>query len=196
MKKITLSQIKELATNYGIPLAHIRASIEVEASGSGFLPDGRPKILFERHKFYKYAQGKFAATHPEICNKTMGGYATGATSLERMQKEWERLALAMELNREAAILSASWGMGQVMGFHWQSLGYPTPQMFVNAMFHSEYQQLIAMFNFIKQTPALLKAIQAGNWPTVAFLYNGKSYAKNQYDKKLAAAAEKFKKEIA
>jgi len=196
MKKITIAQIKELATNYGIPLAHVRAIIQVEASGFGFLPDGRPKILFERHKFFTFTAGKYAVSHPGLCHKYMGGYATGKTSLERMEKEWDRLALAMELNREAAIQSASWGMGQVMGFHWQSLGYPSPQAFLNAMFQSEYHQLIAMFNFIKQSPVLIKGIQKGEWATVARLYNGKSYAINQYDVKLEAAALKFKKETA
>jgi hypothetical protein len=36
-------------------VAAIQAVAEVEARGAGFLGDGRPKILFERHKFRKYA---------------------------------------------------------------------------------------------------------------------------------------------
>ncbi|WP_328515044.1 N-acetylmuramidase domain-containing protein [Ralstonia pseudosolanacearum] len=36
----------------------MRAVNEVESRGSGFLPDGRPVILFERHVMYRQLQGR------------------------------------------------------------------------------------------------------------------------------------------
>ena len=39
--------------------------------------------------------------------------------------QYERLAAAMVLNRRAALRSASWGIGQVMGFHAETLHMET-----------------------------------------------------------------------
>lgn len=190
--KVTPEQFKKLAKDFGFPLAHILAVVEVESKGDGFLPDGRPVILFERHKFHGFTKGLFSKDYPGISAATMGGYATGRTPLLRKQNEWNRLSQAIELNREAAFKSCSWGMGQVMGFHYHDLGFRTVQDFVNAMFADEYCQLKAMFHFIKNSPTLTKAIIAGDWATFARGYNGKAYAVNQYDIKLAAASKKFK----
>lgn len=60
----------------------IRAIAEVETLGQGYLPDGRPKILFERHRMYFYLvekRGKaFAnqmmAKYPNVVNTQTGGY--------------------------------------------------------------------------------------------------------------------------
>src|SRR5260370_5919444 len=41
------------AETLNVPVAAIRAVNEIESRGQGFLPDGRPVILFERHVFYK-----------------------------------------------------------------------------------------------------------------------------------------------
>ena len=190
--KVTPEQLNKLAKDFGFPLAHILAVVEVESKGNGFLPDGRPVILFERHKFHGFTKGFFSKDYPGISNKTMGGYATGRTQDIRLQNEWNRLSQAIELNREAALMSCSWGMGQVMGYHYFDLGFRNVQDFVNAMFADEYSQLKAMFYFIKNSPTLTKAIIAGDWATFARGYNGKAYAINKYDVKLAAASKKFK----
>jgi hypothetical protein len=45
----------------GIGEAEMRAVLAVESLGSGFLADGRPKILFERHWFHRLTGGRFSA---------------------------------------------------------------------------------------------------------------------------------------
>src|ERR1044071_2977670 len=55
----------------------IKAVAQVESAGGGFLPDGRPKILFERHKFHQFTGGAFAAKHPDLSNPSQGGYGNG-----------------------------------------------------------------------------------------------------------------------
>mgnify|MGYP001447669317 FL=1 len=50
-KKLSEYEQRELADRYGIPLAAMKAIIEVECKGSGFNSDGTPVILYERHKF-------------------------------------------------------------------------------------------------------------------------------------------------
>ncbi|RDC63291.1 N-acetylmuramidase family protein [Adhaeribacter pallidiroseus] len=196
MKTITLDQLRTLAKQFNLPLAGVRAMVEVESAGSGYVPDGsgRPKILFERHKFHNFTNGMYSTTHPVISNKLAGGYSTGATATVRSQKEWFRMAQAIQLDSKAALASASWGMGQVMGYHWQKLGYASLQDFVNAMYESEYNQLVAMFRYCKLVPGLMAAITMADWDDVARMYNGVSYAKHQYHIKLAKAYAKFKLE--
>ena len=48
-------------------VAAVKAVAEVESAGEGFLQDGRTKILFEGHVFYKYTKGKYKDSHPDIC---------------------------------------------------------------------------------------------------------------------------------
>jgi hypothetical protein len=62
-----------------VPAAEVWAILEVETSGSGYLPDGRPRILFERHIFRRQTEGRFDAAAPDLSQPTAGGYGkTGA----------------------------------------------------------------------------------------------------------------------
>ena len=78
-----------------------------------------------------------------------------------------------------------------MGFHWKSLGYPSLQSFINAMYRDEVSQLDAMIRFLKVNN-LDRHLRTLNWAAFAKGYNGASYAVNKYDVKLAAAYNKFK----
>src|SRR5580704_1504425 len=79
--------------------------LSVETSGCGFLPDRRPKILFERHKFHALTKGVYDLSHPDISQPTAGGYGLGGAN------QYNRLADALTLDRESALKSASWGIG-------------------------------------------------------------------------------------
>lgn len=57
----------------------------------------------------------------------------------------------------AALESASWGAFQIMGYHWQRLGYASVQDFVTAMSASESQQFEVFTRFIETDPVLHKA---------------------------------------
>ena len=172
-----------MACKYGLTLADLQTIREVEAAGSGFLPDGRPKILFERHKFADFTGSVFNASHSDISNHKRGGYKGGTG-------EWARFDKAQKLNREAAIKATSWGVGQVMGFHYKALGFDSPQDFLNENFKDEAAQFEIMVKFIYQDHTLYKALKAKNWATFARLYNGPAYSENNYDSKLAAAYRK------
>ena len=97
----------EVNTN---PIA-LWAVVTVETSGRGFLPDRQPHILFERHIFSKRTGGRFDVSHPQISAPRPGGYGKPGSY------QHERLTLAMTAHRQAALESASWGLGQVMGFN-------------------------------------------------------------------------------
>jgi len=50
-----------IASKLGVFAAEIWTVLSVEASGCGYLPDGRPRILYERHIFHRLTRGMVAA---------------------------------------------------------------------------------------------------------------------------------------
>lgn len=182
--KLTLQDYKEAAKQLNCEVAVIRAVAEVESLGDGFLPDGRPVILFERHRFHKLSGGKWSKTNPDISSSTPGGYGKSGVH------QHDRLAKASALNREYALMSASWGKFQIMGDNWKSLGYKSLQEFINAMYHSEQKQLDAFIRFVKANK-LDDELRNKQWASFARQYNGPNYAINKYDIKLAAAYKKY-----
>lgn len=193
METLTNEQIKDLANKHGIEYAGLKAVVEVEASGKGFIGDV-PKILYEPHIMYRLLTKKNYITirnnlmkaHPNLCYPRWGTYKYGAESIQH-----RRLEIASQFNRDTALESCSWGLGQVMGFHWKSLGYESLQAFINDMYESEAKQLEAMIRFIKVN-GLLLALKNKDWVKFARGYNGSGYAKNKYHIKLANAYAKYK----
>lgn len=183
MKKLQECDFVTAANLLKVEIAAIKAVAEVEAVGEGFLPDGQPKILFERHKFHQHTKGKYSAANPDISNKNSGGYIGGAA-------EHKRLAKAAKLDRNAALMSASWGRFQIMGENWDDLGYKSLQEFINAMYASETEHLMAFVKFVKVN-GLVDELQRKDWKGFAERYNGPAYARNSYDKKMAAAYKKY-----
>jgi len=70
------------------------------------------------------------------------------------------------------------------------VGFVSVQDMVTAMADSEDAQLQAVVGFI-QANNLQAPLQQQDWATYARRYNGPSYAKNQYDTKLAQAYALF-----
>ena len=191
-QKLTAEQIKTIAKENNIPYAALRAVIEVEAKGSGFNSDGTPVILFERHIFRRrlIANGKeslavrLTKERPDLCYTSMGAYG-------KYSAQHDRMAEASKYDRTSALESASWGLFQIMGFHWKSLGFPTLQSFINTMYRDEMGQLDAGIRFIKMNK-LDVHLRNENWASFAKRYNGASYNVNKYDEKLAPSYNKFK----
>ena len=166
-------------------VAAIKAICEVESPKGGFNPDGSPTTLFEGHQFHKHTKGRFTSQHPTISHVQWTRRHYGTT----WQREQERLQLAMSLDREAALKSASWGRFQIMGFNYAACGYQTLQSFINAMYRSERGQLEAFVGFMR-SQGLVQFVRRKDWAGFARRYNGPGYADNAYDKKMAAAYRK------
>jgi N-acetylmuramidase-like protein/putative peptidoglycan binding protein len=169
--------VSAAAEKLGVGAAALWAVVSVETRGCGFLPDRRPQILFERHVFHKETGGAFDAIAPDLSNPTPGGY--GAAGIP----QYDRLTAAMALNPQAALRSASWGIGQVMGFHAEALGYPDVEGMVASMVDSEDEQMRAVVAFIVNA-GLHRAMQRGDWTAFARGYNGADFATNRYDERL------------
>lgn len=187
---LTAADLAAAADKLGVELAVVRAVNEVESRGCGFLPDGRPVILYERHIMYREVGAAgldapaLAQRFPNLVNSKRGGYVGGAG-------EHKRLSDASLIHRQCALASASWGAFQIMAYHWQRLGYESVEAFADLMRTGEAAQLDAFVRFVLAEPALLKAMKSKKWATVAELYNGKDFAANLYDVKLDRAYDKY-----
>lgn len=178
---ISENDYKNAAESLQCDVAAIKAFAKVESRGSGFLSDSNPVILFERHIFYRLLKEKgISCNDTSICSTRTGGYLGGTG-------EHDRLKRAVDVDRDSALQSASWGMFQCMGFNWKVCGYKSLQEFINAAYRSEKDHLDMFVGFIKSNNKLLTAVRNKDWPTAARIYNGPAYKKNNYDVKLAQA---------
>lgn len=186
---------KRASDSLGVEEAAIKAVASVESSGSGFITDSQgnkiAKILFERHIMFRRLRDftpikskEMAAKYPNIVNEKSGGYKGGLA-------EHERLQAAVNIDRNTALESASWGAFQTLGMHWKTLGYSSIQAFVNDMY-TEQGQLDAFVKFIKADSRLVRALKEKDWTTFARIYNGPGYKINNYDKKMEEAYGRFK----
>lgn len=189
---LTEQDFVRAANAIGCSVAAIKAVSEVEAPSGGFDAYGRPRILFEGHKFSQATQGRYDATNPTIShpNWTRKHYAVGPTADARNAGEHARLEQASKLNRDAALASASWGKFQIMGANHLACGFPTLQAFINAMYASEGRQLDAFVGYVK-SEGLSTHLQERRWAAFARQYNGPDYAVNRYDTKMADAYRRF-----
>lgn len=160
---------QDLADRFGIELRALKAVLKVESSGSGFGKNGKVKIQFEPYHFKKY-------TGIRIQN-----------GVENQKAEYEAYFKAVEIDLQSAMLSTSWGLGQIMGFNYKAAGYKLLDNMVLSFNASEYYQLKGMLNFIKSNKKLYKALKNKDWATFARYYNGKYYARFKYDTRLAEA---------
>lgn len=176
-----------------VPRVRMVRAVESGPYGS-FDPLGRPTILFERHKFHSFTGGAFSARFPEISQRKAGGYSK--RGVEHHDWQWTKLRAALRIDPEAAIMSCSWGLFQVMGFHWKILGYTSALDMAQQMAVSEAAQLDAMVRYIRVNGLddELRACQPGNarsCQAFAAGYNGSGFLIHGYHTKLAAALARF-----
>lgn len=188
------------ANKNAIDPAGLLALVEVETRGVTFEQDGRtPQLLYERHIAYRYA-GKVSArvlsmfvaaglAIPKWSRSTQ--YKDQGTSANRLKL----IAKARGINEEVANQSASWGVGQTMGFLAAEIGFPSACAMVDHMTGNVAGQIDCMIRELKNK-RIVAPLNAHQWATVARLYNGSGYAANQYDTKLADAFKRWSRKLA
>jgi hypothetical protein len=174
------------AEKLGVSVKHINMLLKVESGGKSFDDKGRPVILFEPHIFHRRTKGKWS---PSNFSYSKWGARPYPKSFDA---RWAQLGEAALRNPVAALESASWGLFQVMGFHWKALGYESAQAFAAAMTRGEPEQLDAMVRYIVANGLknALQACKAGNPDSCrAFArgYNGAGFEKNDYHSRMARA---------
>lgn len=186
--------ITQFATRNGIPdPVALQAVAWVESAGVFFWTVGGqqlPAIRFEGHKFYQFLKSQpeklKRAINAGLADPKMGGVKNPNSWAAR----YDLLHRAMEIDAELAIEATSWGIGQVMGFHWESLGFKSAADFMKYVKSSVEGQLDVMWRFIVKNH-LDDEIARKDWKGFARGYNGSAYAKNQYDTKMAKAYREF-----
>lgn len=186
-KRLDDIDLPKLGAQIGVGEDELHAFIDVETRGSGFDTQGRPRILFERHIFYRYlpAEKRKQAEKLGLASKTPGGYG-------KESEQYAKLSQAMKIDEQAALFACSWGLAQIMGFNHKSAGYSTVKDMIASFMDDEENHLQAAVTFIVNNK-LDDNLRAHDWAGFALGYNGKNYKINSYDEKLADAYAKWKR---
>lgn len=195
MDKLDNGLIEKVAESMKLESALLKAVKLVESGNrDGFLPNGKPQILFEGHVMYKLlcrkigikSTNRLSRLHPNIIHKnwTRDNYIGG-------ELEWNRLNSAIDIDKEIAFESTSWGMFQIMGFNYKLCGCSNVLEFVNLMCESHESQLTMMCRFMYNS-GCLKYLKAHDWGSFAKKYNGPKYEENCYHIKLEKAYKTYK----
>jgi len=185
---------KELSVKLEIEEAVLRAVVDVESQGDGFLSNGEPKILFEPHIFWKrllahginpkdHVKGNEDILYPSW---TQGKYG-------KVSEQWSRMTRARKIHDKAALESASYGAYQVLGTNYKSLGYNSIDEFVQDAL-TEQGQTEMFIRFLKVNK-LIPSLQKRNFTQFALKYNGSAALKNDYPKKLQHAYDVWKTKL-
>ncbi len=195
-KRITDFDIPRIAHKIGVGEDELHAFMDVEAAGSGFDKQGRPKILFEPHVFYRNLKGaqRDRAVKEGLAYPKWGEKPYPSDSDPRLKK-------AMVINETVALKSTSWGLGQILGENHEMVGYRTVQDMVRKFMDDEEYHLEAIVDYLvsakldgelRKLAALTRKTTAADTEKLVSVYNGPGYKKNRYHTKMAAAHNKWR----
>jgi hypothetical protein len=183
----TKAAAKTWAARLGCEAAAVLAVIEIESAGKVYaLVAGRqePVIRFEGHYFDRRLTGEARKRAREL---GLADPVAGAVKNPAGQEgRWRLLNRAIEIDAAAALESTSWGLGQVMGAHWEWLGYESVAQLVNTARAGVSGQIDLMGRYIEKA-GLTGALQRRDWTAFARGYNGPAFARYGYHTKLAEA---------
>ena len=195
-RTLTLEDYQAVARELDIPVACIRAVVDIEAGpkSEGFNPDNTPLINFDLTMFRQNARkhginlNKYKASHPVVfAAPNVRKYGT------RQAAQYARLDAAMTIDTVCALESTFWGMFQIGGFNWKLCGCGSVKEFVHRMSYSEREQLELFAAFLKARN-LTGFLRKRDWAAFSLRYNGPSYKQRRYDVRMAAAYEKYSKQ--
>lgn len=191
-KAISDDDIARFADSIGAHPADVEAISKVESGGFGWFADGRIKILFEKHIFWKYLDAKQkeealnqAVGRPKFIPPSMGGYKDQANPAIR----YRILEKAIAINRDAAFNAISIGRYQIMGFNHTACGFSSAEMMFKAFCDSEEAQLRAFGRFLR-SKNLIQAIRDRDFAKIEQGYNGGGL-KGAYARKMKAESDKL-----
>lgn len=184
-----------LAKVHEIPVAHVRAVIDVESGGKAFTTVRDrfgativfPLMRWEGHYFYRLLsfEKRDRAVREGLANPRAGRIKNPRSQ----QARFDLFMRACEIDRAAAIESCSWGVGQVMGTHWRKLDLASAEDLYRQAASGLSGQIELIFDYCEAF-GLIDELQAGQWSAFARGYNGPGYRSNRYDTKLSAAAKR------
>ena len=188
-----------MSHDIGIDTGAAVAVLCVESSGKGFEADNQNRMIirFENHKFWSY----WGRQNPEKFHAHFQYKKGEAWKEHKWRKslsdewrtfhgnqaaEWHVLECARSIDDSAALQSISMGAPQIMGFHYQRIGYDTVQdMFEK--FNAEIRfHILGLFDFFDNS--MIQALKKLEFVTFAGKYNGSGqmekygqWIRNHYD---------------
>ena len=166
--------LARLAIDLGCHPAVLEAISIVESAGFGWSRDGRMKILFEKHWFYKLLKGaqlnravKLGLARKGWVSPARGGYKEQKTTAAK----YKILEQAISINEEAAFKSISMGKYQIMGFNHKICGFSSAKDMFYEFADSEVNQLRAFSNFLVKKN-LQNALRNEDFNRIEKVYNG------------------------
>ena len=168
------------ADSLGIAPELIQAVARVESNGN------ISAFLFEPHIFSRLTNHKYDETRPDI------SYPKWDKTKYHKRKE-DRLAqfgAAVFLEPLKAYESASWGIFQIMGFHYRLLGYSSALAMVDDLQKSVAANIDA-FGKIVRDMGLIDTLRNKDWEKFAKRYNGPGYKLNNYHIKMQNEYERI-----
>jgi len=197
-------EINIAAKEFYLNPALVKTVLAVEAAGEGLFTDWngqqRIKIQFEPHIFVRELKKQGV----NVRSTKMGNYHliylnnifVLKNKVDTQKEEYDAFNKAFRIDPIAAMLSTSWGLGQIMGFNFAAAGYASVGEMITEFRKSELQQLRGMLNFIKNTQLqgvrLIDSLRKLDFERFATGYNGKYHAKYNYVPRLIAAYNKYK----
>jgi hypothetical protein len=180
-----LTAIRSVALAHNIEPAALSAVVDTESAGIASTNVNGvelPVIRIEGHYFDRLvpADKQAAARSAGLASPTAGKIKNPASQADRY-KMFSRMC---DIDRDAAIMSCSWGVGQVMGAHWKTLNFSSAEEFLAFVRASVGNQVEIMVRFIERN-GLVDEIRRQDWAGFARGYNGPGYKANNYDVKLA-----------
>lgn len=161
------------------PIALLAVKKVEFADYPAFLEDGSPSIQFEGHIFYELYNKKHPKTNPINFEKKHPGiyypYWLKKYYLKGLE-EYDRLNKAIDLDKEVAPLSTSWGFAKLLGLDHKLCGCDTIKEFIFKVGKDEESQVQLWINYLKNK-GLLELMEAHNWADLAIKYNGTHQAK-------------------
>jgi len=139
----------------------------VESGGKGFYANGNIKK--------RYEPGIYAGLLRKKQNKI-------TRILPGLKKSW----VAKHSEEQLSLMSTSYGIAQIMGWHYPALGYQSVEEMVRDYSADEDNQTNSFLKFVTfyRYGKFLKALKDLDYKKIAIMYNGAGYKRNGYDKKL------------
>lgn len=190
-KRLEPGDVARVANAIDVEPAAFAAVIKVESAGMGFDLNDRVLFLYEPHIAYRLSEGsvRSALVAAGVAYRRQGTKPYPRKSSDRVKQ----LEACIELgSEELAADSASWGLGQIMGFNAKVVGYMTAVAMVRAFAADEENQIAAMAAFILNNQSLHLSLKRHDWASFAAGWNGAAYRINNYDGKLAAAFAQYR----
>lgn len=178
--------VKSLAPEYGLDPKLVFAVIKAESDAKAVDPStGKILIRFEPHVFARFTAAKklgkpYAKTSTsegvrhgvKILLPNMAEVTEGRKRRGGQAAEWDALARARAVDPEAAIMSTSFGLGQLMGFTHKTAGFATAQAMLDFFSAGVDSQVRGVCKFIAGSSKMVKALRDNNFPAFVAVYNG------------------------